>query len=348
VFSEVPPEPTEDHVRRGIDALRRTEADTIIAIGGGSVLDAAKAIRLFAESPQLTLRELALPFLDARKRVAEYPQLEHRVKLIAVPTTAGTGSEVSPAAVVSVGPRKVTLVDYSLVPDVAIVDPTFTMTMPPALTADTGVDALTHALEALVSIFASPYTDAFCLQALHLILDNLPRAYADGTDVEARTAMANAATIAGLAFSNAFVGVNHALAHALGARFKVPHGRANGIFLMHTLRYNSEIPSKFSPAPGYTTYVAPAKLAQAAWVLGLGGGHSSDEQRRERLFERIESLLRTVGIPRTLAEAGISQTEYRAAREELTRAAFTDPSLRTNPRIPMMRELQALFDAAWA
>ncbi len=186
------------------------------------MLDAAKAMRLFHESPELTLRELSLPFLDARKRVAQYPQVEHTVQLVAVPTTAGTGSEVSPAAVITVDGRKVTLVDYSLVPDMAIVDPMLTLSMPPHMTADTGIDALTHALEAAVSIFASPFTDAFCMQAMSLIFDALPRAYADGDDLEARTAMSNAATIAGLAFSNAFVGVNHALAHAVGARLRHP------------------------------------------------------------------------------------------------------------------------------
>ena len=228
-------------------------------------------MRLFHESPELNMRELSLPFLDARKRVARYPQIEHAVRLVAIPTTAGTGSEVSPAAVITVGQRKVTLVDYSLVPDIAIVEPNLTASMPPQVTADTGVDALTHALEAGVSIFASPYTDAFCMQAINLILDNLPRACRDGADIEARTAMANAATIAGLAFSNAFVGVNHALAHAVGARFGIAHGRANAIFLPHVLRYNASLPSKFMPAPGYSAYVAPEKYAQIAWVLGLGG-----------------------------------------------------------------------------
>ena len=206
VFSGVEPEPTEAQIRAGVEQLERFDADAIIALGGGSVMDAAKAMRLFHESPQLSIRELSLPFLDARKRIADFPQLEHKVRLVAIPTTSGTGSEVSPAAVISVGERKVTLVDYSLVPDMAIVDPMLTLTMPPEITADTGIDALTHALEAAVSIFASPYTDAFCMQAVNLILASLPRAYRDGSDLEARTAMANAATIAGLAFSNAFVG----------------------------------------------------------------------------------------------------------------------------------------------
>ena len=267
----IEPEPTEEQVRAGVEMLDKLAPDLIVAVGGGSVLDAAKAMRLFHESPDLTLAELTLPFLDARKRVAHYPEVDHAIRLVAVPTTAGTGSEVSPAAVLTAGARKLTLVDYSLVPDVAIVEPRLTLTMPPHMTADTGIDALTHALEAGVSIFASPYTDAFCMQALHLILDALPRAYADGSDLAARTAMSNAATLAGLAFSNAFVGVNHALAHAVGARFGIAHGRANAIFLPHVLRYNAALPRKFMPAPGYTTYVAPDKYAQMAWVHGLGG-----------------------------------------------------------------------------
>ncbi|MGH2982975.1 MAG: iron-containing alcohol dehydrogenase, partial [Solirubrobacterales bacterium] len=237
VFSDLHPEPTEAQIEAGTEVLGEFGADCIVAVGGGSVLDAAKAMRLFHESPDVSLRELSLPFLDARKRVAHYPEVEHTVRLLALPTTAGTGSEVSPATVISAGGRKVTLVDYSLVPDVAIVDPTLTLTMPPSVTADTGVDALTHALEAGVSIFASPYTDAFCMQAINLIMDALPRACENGADLEVRTAMSNAATIAGLAFSNAFVGVNHALAHAAGARFGIPHGRANGIFLPHALRF---------------------------------------------------------------------------------------------------------------
>ena len=264
--------------------------DLVIAVGGGSALDAAKAIRLFHECPELSLAELTLPFLDARKRVAQFPEVEHSLRLVAVPTTSGTGSEVSPAAVLTAGGRKLTLVDYSLVPDIAIVDPRLTLTMPPALTADTGIDALTHALEAGVSIFASPYTDAFCMQALHLILDALPRACADGSDLAARTAMSNAATLAGLAFSNAFVGVCHSLAHAVGARFGIAHGRANGIFLPHVLRYNAALPRKFMPAPGYTTYVAPEKYAQMAWVHGLGG--RSAEERRTRLFARVDGAAR--------------------------------------------------------
>lgn len=346
VFSQVEPEPDEAQVRAGVAVLREMGADAIVAVGGGSVLDAAKAMRLFYEHPQLELDELTLPFLDARKRVARYPQLAHKVRLVGIPTTAGTGSEVSPAAVLTVGDRKVTLVDYTLVPDVAIVDPNLTLTLPPAVTADTGIDALTHALEAAVSIFASPYTDAFCVQAVYQIFGALPRACADGSDLEARTAMANAATIAGLAFSNAFVGVNHALAHAVGARFGIPHGRANAIFLPHSLRYNASLPSKFMPAPGYTAYIAPSKYAQIAFIVGLGG--HDEAERCERLFTRVEELLDEVGEPRSLEAAGVSRSDFEAALPDLIRTAFADPSVRTNPRIPLVRELHELLEAGYS
>ena len=345
VFSGVEPEPTEEQIRAGVQELEHLDPDAIIAVGGGSVMDAAKAMRLFHESPQLSVRELSLPFLDARKRIASFPQVKHAMRLVAIPTTAGTGSEVSPAAVLSVGQRKVTLVDYSLVPDMAIVDPLLTVTMPPGMTADTGIDALTHALEAAVSIFASPFTDAFCAQAVNLILDALPRAYRDGSDLEARTAMANAATIAGLAFSNAFVGLNHALAHAVGGHFGIAHGRANAIFLPHVLRYNASLPSKFMPAPGYSAYVAPEKYAQIGWILGIGG--KSEPSRRERLFARVDELLAEVGEPRSLAEIGVPREEFEAALPDLARAAFSDPSIRTNPRIPLLVEVVGLLQTGY-
>jgi acetaldehyde dehydrogenase/alcohol dehydrogenase len=345
VFSDIEPEPGERRIRAGVEMLRDLQPDLLVAVGGGSVLDAAKAMRLFHESPELTLDELTLPFLDARKRVAHYPQIEHSLRLVAVPTTAGTGSEVSPAAVITVNGRKATLVDYSLVPDMAIVEPRLTLSMPPVLTADTGIDALTHALEAVVSIFASPYTDAFCVQAVYQIVANLPRAFEDGSDLDARTAMSNAATIAGLAFSNAFVGVNHALAHAVGARFGIAHGRANGIFLPHVLRYNASLPSKFMPAPGYTAYVAPEKYAQIAWIIGLGG--RSEAQRCERLFTKVGELLDRVEMPRSLEAAGVSRADFDAALPDLARMAYEDPSIRTNPRIPLVRELTDLLEAGF-
>ena len=343
VFSDVLPEPNESLIAAGVELLDKARPDLVIAVGGGSVLDAAKAMRLFHEHPELTMRELSLPFLDPRKRVMHYPVTRHTVKLIAIPTTAGTGSEVSPGAVLTVENRKVTLIDYSLLPDMAIVDPNLTLTMPPDITADTGIDALTHAIEAGVSIFASPYTDAFCVQAARLIFENLPRAYADGNDIEARSAMSNAATLAGLAFSNAFLGVNHSLAHALGAQFHLPHGRVNAILLPHVMRYNASLPSKFMPAPGYSHYVAPEKYAQMGWILF--GGHD-DEERRSRLFGKVEELLHVLHLPRTLKEVGVTEEEFNAALPSLAQAAYADPTLRTNPRMPLLKEIVALLQAA--
>lgn len=340
VFSEVTPEPDEALIRRGVALLQRAEPDVVIAVGGGSVLDAAKAMRLFYEHPEMNLAELTMPFLDPRKRVADFPTDRHRVQLVAIPTTSGTGSEVSPAAVLTVRGRKETLVDYSLVPDLAIVDPVLTSSMPATLTADTGIDALTHALEAVISIFASSYTDALCAQAVRLIFGALPRAYADPGDLPARTDMSNAATLAGLAFSNAFVGTNHALAHAVGAKFGIAHGRANGIFLPHVMRYNSSLPSKFMPAPGYSAYVVPEKYAQLGQLVF--GGHEPEESR-ERLFHAVEELLDRLDMPRSLQEYGVPEQDFLAALPELAMTAFEDLSNRTNPRMPLVEEIAALL-----
>lgn len=340
VFAEVTPEPDEETIRRGVALLQRVQPEVLIAVGGGSVLDAGKAMRLFYEHPEKSLEELTMPFLDPRKRVADYPTDRHRLQLVAVPTTSGTGSEVSPAAVLTVDGKKQTLVDYSLVPEMAIVDPLLTSTMPANLTADTGMDALTHALEAAVSIFASPYTDALCAQAARLIFDALPHAYRDPDDIDARTQMSNAATLAGLAFSNAFVGINHALAHATGAAFGIPHGRANGIFLPHVLRYNASLPSKFMPAPGYSAYVAPQKYAQIGALIF--GGHTPEDSRN-RLFTAVDQLLDHLKMPRSLREVGVAEDEFTEKLPALAMTAFEDLSNRTNPRMPLVSEITELL-----
>jgi acetaldehyde dehydrogenase/alcohol dehydrogenase len=344
VFAGVTPEPDENIVRAGVAAMRDLQPDVVVAVGGGSVLDAAKAMRLFYEHPELDLVELALPFLDPRKRVNDFPTDAHKVRLIGIPTTAGTGSEVSPAAVITVGSRKATMIDYCLVPDMAIVDPSLTIGLPSGSTADTGIDALTHALEGAVSIFASPYTDAFCLQAIRMIFEWLPKAVRDGSDLAARTGMANAATLAGLAFSNAFVGVNHAIAHAIGARLHLTHGRANGVVLSHVLRYNASLPTKFMPAPGYTNYVAPQKYAQAGYIL-FGG--RVDSEARQRLFEAVDKLIVEVGMPRTLEDAGILEEDFLAALPDMVSDAMQDMSLRTNPRMPLVVEVEDLLRKAY-
>ncbi len=341
-------EPEVKVITQGVEALDFYKADQIIALGGGSVIDAAKIMKLKYESPQADLEELATPFLDLRKRVVQYPtEKMNRARLIAISTTSGTGSEVTPFAVLTdkeLG-RKVTLADYSLTPDVAIVDPQFVMSMPKGLTADTGIDCLTHALEAAVSTYASPYTDCNAMQAIRMVFKYLPIAYEHPRDEEARCMMHNAACIAALAFSNASVGVNHALAHAFGARFGVAHGRANALMLPHVIAYNAAVPSKFVPSPYQKGHVAHKKYATVADLLGLGG--HTVEEKVKNLVMAIEKLLDQLGFPRSIADLGISKEEFERAMPDLTRLAFDDPSGRSNPRMPLMGELTELFWKAY-
>jgi acetaldehyde dehydrogenase / alcohol dehydrogenase len=341
-------EPEVKTVMQGVEVLNFHNADQIIALGGGSVMDAAKIMKLKYESPNADLEELAAPFMDIRKRVVEYPtEKVHRARLIAISTTSGTGSEVTPFAVLSdkTAGRKVTLADYSLTPDVAIVDPQFVMSMPRGLTADTGIDCLTHALEAAVSICASPYTDSNAMQAIRLVFKYLPVAYEYPHDEEARSTMHNAACIAAIAFSNAAVGVNHALAHAFGARFNVAHGRANALMLPHVIAYNASVPSKFMPSPNQHGYVAHKKYATIADLLGLGG--NTIEEKVSRLIQAIECLLDQLDIPRSIADLGISVDEFEKTIPELSKIAFDDPSWRSNPRMPLVSELVELFWCAY-
>ncbi len=337
-------EPEVKTILQGVETLNLYKADQIIALGGGSVIDAAKIMKLKYESPDADLEELAAPFMDIRKRVVEYPtEKVHRARLIAISTTSGTGSEVTPFAVLTdkARGRKVTLADYSLTPDIAIVDPQFVMSMPKVLTADTGIDCLTHALEAAVSIYASPYTDSSAMQAIRLVFKYLPISYAHPHDEEARSMMHNAACIAAIAFSNAAVGVNHALAHAFGARFGVSHGRANALMLPHVMAYNASVPSKFMPSPNQKGYVAHKKYATIADLLGLGG--NTVEEKVSRLVTATEQLLDQLSIPRSIAELGISKEDFEAAMPELAKIAFDDPSWRSNPRMPLVSELVELF-----
>jgi len=341
-------EPEVKVVMQGVEALNFYKADQIIALGGGSVIDAAKIMKLKYESPDADLEELAAPFLDLRKRVVQYPTEKiNRVRLIAISTTSGTGSEVTPFAVLTdkERERKVTLADYSLTPDVAIVDPQFVMSMPKGLTADTGIDCLTHALEAAVSTYASAYTDCNAMQAIRMAFKYLPIAFEHPRDEEARCMMHNAACIAAMAFSNASVGVNHALAHAFGARFHVAHGRANALMLPHVIAYNAAVPTKFLPSPYQKGYLAHKKYAMVADLLGLGG-HTVDEKVKN-LIVATEQLLDQLGFPRSIADLEISKEEFERAMPELTKLAFDDPSWRSNPRMPLMSELAELYWKAY-
>jgi acetaldehyde dehydrogenase/alcohol dehydrogenase len=340
-------EPEIRVIVEGVAALNLNRADQIIALGGGSVIDAAKIMKLKYVSPEADLEELAAPFLDIRKRVVRYPAQGKQVRLIAISTTSGTGSEVTPFAVLldKERGRKVTLADYSLSPDVAIVDPQFVMSMPGKLTADTGIDCLTHALEAAVSILASPYTDSSAMQAIRMAFKYLPIAYENPRDEEARSMMHNAACIAALAFSNASVGVNHALAHAFGARFGVGHGRANALMLPHVIAYNASVPTKFMPSANQRGYTAHKKYALVADLLGLAG--DTIEEKVKRLVSATEQLLDRLEIPRSIADLGISEREFEQALPDLAKAAFDDPSWLSNPRMPLESELVELFRKAY-
>jgi len=341
-------EPEVKVVMQGVEALNFNKADQIVALGGGSVIDAAKIMKLKYESPDADLEELAAPFLDLRKRVIQYPTDKiNRARLIAISTTSGTGSEVTPFAVLTDKERgrKVTLADYSLSPDVAIVDPQFVMSMPKRLTADTGIDCLTHALEAGVSTYASAYTDSNAMQAIRMVFKYLPIAYENPRDEEARCMMHNAACIAAMAFSNASVGVNHALAHAFGARFGVAHGRANALMLPHVIAYNASVPTKFLPSPYQKGYVAHKKYATVADLLGLGG--QTVEEKVEKLVAATEQLLDRLAFPRSIAVLGISREEFERAMPDLAKLAFDDPSWRSNPRLPLISELVELLWKAY-
>jgi acetaldehyde dehydrogenase/alcohol dehydrogenase len=305
-------------------------------------------MKLKYEFPEADLEELAAPFLDIRKRVVQFPTKKtNQARLIAISTTSGTGSEVTPFAVLTDKVRgcKITLADYSLSPDVAIVDPQFVMSMPRGLTADTGIDCLTHALEAGVSVYASAYTDSNAMQAIRLVFKYLPTSYENPRDEEARSMMHNAACIAALAFSNASVGVNHALAHAFGARFGVPHGRANALMLPHVIAYNASVPTKFRPSPNQKAYVAHKKYAMIADLLGLGG--HTIEEKVQNLVTAVEQLLDQLAVPRSIADLGISKEEFERAMPDLARIAFDDPSWQSNPRMPLISELIELFWSAY-
>ncbi len=348
VFDDVEVEPTQRVVAAGVEAMRVWRPDHLIAVGGGSVIDAAKAMRLFYTCPELSFHDLATTFLDPRKRVIEYPRAQGSpIVLVAVPTTSGTGSEVTPFAVISDEERgrKVPLYDHSLTPDIAILDPDLVRGLPPSVTADTGLDALTHALEAVVSVFASEYTDALAMQAARLVFEYLPRACRDGNDLEARTKMHNAACMAGLAFANAFVGVNHALAHSLGAAFHLPHGRANAVLLPYVVRYNASLPSKFMPFPNVTAYVAHEKYAAVTASMNWGG--QSVAERVNILVARLFELLEACGMPTSIGAAGVDRAAFEQAIPALVAGAFDDISLRSNPRMPLMHELEQLLHTAY-
>jgi len=348
IFSEVEPDPSVETIQRGVQSMNNFNPDVIIAIGGGSAIDAAKGMWLFYENPETSFDGLRLKFLDIRKRAFQFPNLGKKAQLVAIPTTSGTGSEVTSFSVITDkrnGNVKYPLADYELTPDVAIIDPQFVKTMPKSIVADTGMDVLTHAIEAYVSVLASDYTNALAMKAIELIFKYLPRSYDNSDDEVAREKVHNASCIAGMAFTNAFLGINHSLAHKLGGEFHIPHGRANAVLLPHVIRYNAQIPTKFTIFPKYGKFVADYRYAQISRQLNLGG--TTQEEQVEALATAVENLMKRLGLPMTIRDCGVDEKEFLAKVPSLAERAFEDQCTTSNPRYPLVSELEELYKKAY-
>ena len=346
IFENVESDPSFDTIKKGVEAMERFKPDVIIALGGGSPIDAAKGMWLFYEHPDADPEGLKLKFMDIRKRTYKFPKLGTKCKMVAIPTTSGTGSEVTSFAVITDKKqnKKYPLADYELTPDVAIVDPDLVMSLPKTVTADTGMDVLTHAIEAYVSNMASDYTDGLAEKATELVFKYLQRAYDNGEDKEAREKMHNASTIAGMAFTNAFLGINHSLAHKLGAEFHMAHGRINAILLPYVIRYNSTKPTKFVSFPKYEYFIADEKYYELAKKVGLKA--ETKEEGINSLIEKIKELNQHMNIPKSFKEAGIDEQEFLSKVDMLADRSFEDQCTTANPRVPLVSELkQILLDS---
>ena len=347
IFSDVEPDPSFDTIDRGVEAMGSFEPDVIIALGGGSAIDAAKGMWLFYEHPDVDKEGLKLKFLDIRKRTYKYPKLGLKASFVAIPTTSGTGSEVTNFAVITDKHNNVKypFADYELTPDVAIIDPNFVMTLPKVLTADTGMDVLTHAIEAYVSIMASDFTDGLAEKAGELIHQYLITAYEHGDDKLAREKVHNASTIAGMAFTNAFLGINHSLAHKLGAEFHISHGRCNAILLPYVIRYNSMEPTKFVSFPKYEHFIADEKYANFAKKIGLE--FKTTEEGIDALINMVNELFEKLDIPKSFKEYGIDEAIYMSKIDDLANKAFEDQCTTANPRLPLVSELKKILIDAY-
>ncbi|MEV4768640.1 bifunctional acetaldehyde-CoA/alcohol dehydrogenase [Micromonospora humida] len=346
IIDDVEPEPSVDTVDRGAALMRAFRPDTIVALGGGSAMDAAKVMWLRYEHPDVVFDDMREKFFDIRKRAFTFPTLGALARLVCVPTTSGTGAEVTPFAVITdhrTG-KKYPLADYALTPTVAIVDPVLTASMPATIAADSGFDALTHAIEAYVSVYANDFTDGLALHAIRLIFGNLERAVVDA-DPEARERMHNAGTIAGMAFGSAFLGIVHAMSHTLGATFHIAHGRTNAVLLPHVIRYNGTVPAKLSGWPRYESYRAPERFAEIAAQLGLPAG--TPAQGVASLAEAVERLRDAVGIEPSFAAIGVDRAAFEAALPQQALNAYEDQCAPANPRMPMLDDMQQLMRDAY-
>lgn len=349
IFDSVEPDPSLETIQRGVDVMNNFKPDVIIALGGGSAIDAAKGMWLFYENPDADFKNMSLKFLDIRKRTYKFPPLGKKAKFVAIPTTSGTGSEVTSFAVISDKKenKKYPLADYELTPDVAIIDPEFVMSVPKNSTAWTGMDVLTHAYEAYVSILASDYTDALAIHSIEMVFEYLKASYTEGANNPvAREKMHNASTMAGMAFTNAFLGINHSLAHKLGGEFHVPHGLANAILLPHVIRYNGvSCPTKFTSWPKYENYIVGDKIFKL--MKKLGKNPKDNDDAVEIFATEVEKLNEFLNVPATLKEYGIDEKEFLEKVKPLADLAFGDQCTTANPRLPLVSELEELYMIAY-
>ena len=344
-FYNVEPDPTLACAKEGAELMRSFEPDCIIALGGGSAMDAGKIMWVLYEHPEADFMDMAMRFSDIRKRVYTFPKMGEKAYFIAVPTSAGTGSEVTPFAVITDEKSgvKYPLADYELMPDMAIVDADLHMSAPRGLTSASGIDAVTHSLEAYASMLATDFTDGLALRSLKTVFEYLPRAYDNGpNDPVAREKMANAATMAGMAFANAFLGVCHSMAHKLGAFHHLPHGVANALMIDEVIRFNAvEKPVKMGTFPQYAYPHTAARYAEVADYLGLKG--KTDADKVESLIAALDELKAKVGIKKTIAEYGVDEKDFLARLDEMTEQAFDDQCTGANPRYPLMSEIKQMY-----
>ncbi|KAF6568567.1 bifunctional acetaldehyde-CoA/alcohol dehydrogenase [Paenibacillus sp. EKM202P] len=347
VFSEVEPDPSTVTVERGTEMMRRFQPDCIIALGGGSPMDAAKGMWMFYEYPDTDFNSLKQKFMDIRKRIYKYPRLGQKAQFVAIPTTSGTGSEVTSFAVITdknLGNTKYPLADYELTPDVAIIDPVFVYSLPKTAVADTGMDVLTHAIEAYVSVMANDYTDGLAIKAIQLVFQYLEQSALIG-DKLAREKMHNASTLAGMAFANAFLGINHSLAHKWGGQYHTAHGRTNAILLPHVIRYNAKKPTKFASFPKYSHFVADERYAEIARILGLPA--RTTEEGVNSLIDAIRKLNKTLGIEESFQQLGFDPKDFESRVDYLADRAFEDQCTTANPKLPLVTELADVYRNAF-
>jgi len=349
IFYEVKPDPDLTTIRKGIEICNVFKPDVIIALGGGSPMDAAKMMWLMYENPDVKFEEMAMRFMDIEKRICSFPDMGKKAQMVAIPTTSGTGSEVTPFAVVTddATGKKYPIADYALTPDMAIVDPELVMNMPKQLTAFGGIDALTHALEAMVSVISTEYTNSMALEAIRILFKYLPDSYNNGAaDIKAREKVHYAATMAGMAFANAFLGICHSMAHKLGAKFGIAHGLANALMIESVIRFNAtDTPLKQTAFPQYTYPTAISRYARIADYLQLGG--KSDDQKVKNLIKAIRELKKKLDIPTSIKEAGVEEKSFYKVLDQLAEDAFDDQCTGANPRYPMIHEIKALYEEAY-